>query len=374
MSWYERLGVRPVINAAGRYTWLGGSVMPPEVVAAIADAARCHVDIHHLHRQAGAYLAELTGNEAAYVTTGAGAGIVLSVLAASTGADEAAIRRCSEGRSRRPEVIVQRAHRVPYIPALTLAGADIVEIGSLMGTGLPDLEGAYSERTAAVFVVAGEHVQRGGLPLPEVIESAHARGIPVIVDAAAQLPPQENLWHFTRDLGADVALFSGGKDLCGPQASGLVVGTAAMIEAIRLHASPNQRLARALKTGKEEIVGLVAAVEHYLAVPEQDRALRWDRVLEQWERDLATLAGVRLVRDPRNEAGQPLPRLLLSWDGGPAASEVVAGLLAGNQPVAVVVAGHRTIGLTPETVTDAEADIASARIRHVLAELLGDER
>lgn len=371
-GWYERLGVRRVVNAAGRYTKFGGSVMSPSVVAAMADAARHHVSIEELHLRAGERLAELTRNEAAYVTTGAGAGIVLGVLAATTGTDAAAIRAVAEGRHRRREVIVQRAHHVPYIPAIRLAGAEVVEIGTVAGTDPADLTAAITEHTVAVLHIDGAHLARGSLDLTTV--RAAVGDLPVIVDAAAQLPPVSNLWHFTRDLGADLALFSGGKDLCGPQASGLVVGHHSMIEAMRAHGSPNQRFARALKTGKEEIVGLVAAVEEYLAMDVPARERRWDEALTGWTDELAAAAEFTVTRDPLNEAGQPIPRLVVSWDGGPLASELVTEALAGEPSTAVVTVRERSIGITPETVADDEVGVVVPAIRAAWQRLAGVAR
>lgn len=360
-DWYHRLGVRPLVNAAGRYTKFGGSVMPPAVVTAMADAARCHVSIDDLHLRAGERLAELTHNEAAHVTTGAAAGIVLGILAAATGTDPVAIRAVAEGRHGRREVIVQRGHHVPYVPAIRLAGAEVVEVGTLMGTEPADLTAAITEHTVAVLHIAGAHLERGTLDLESVRTAVG--DLPVIVDAAAQLPPVENLWHFTRDLGGDLALFSGGKDLCGPQASGLVVGRSSLVEAMRLHGSPHQRFARALKTGKEEIVGLVAAVEEYLAVEPGDRERRWDRVLTDWAEELAAEPEFVVTRDPRNEAGQPIPRLVIGWEGGPTAAELVASALAGDPSTAIVTVSRRSIGITPETVTDDEVTIVVPAIR-----------
>lgn len=360
-GWYESLGVRRVVNAAGRYTKFGGSVMSPTVVAAMADAARHHVSIEELHERAGDRLARLTDNEAAYVTTGAAAGIVLGVLAAATGTDAAAIRAVAEGRHRRREVIVQRGHHVPYIPAIRLAGAEVVEVGTLMGTEPADLTAAITEHTVAVLHIAGAHLARGTLDLASVRRTVG--DLPVIVDAAAQLPPASNLWRFTRDLGADLALFSGGKDLGGPQASGLAVGRGSLIEAMRAHGSPNQRFARALKTGKEEIVGLVAAVEEYLAIDVADRERRWEQVLTGWAEELDAVPAFTVTRDPMNEAGQPIPRLVIGWTDGPLASELVAEALAGEPATAVVTVRERSIGITPETVAEDEVSLVVPAVR-----------
>jgi L-seryl-tRNA(Ser) seleniumtransferase len=231
------------------------------------DAAGSFVDMHDLQRVVGRRLAELTRNEAAYVSTGAAAGIVLATLAAMNRGELETIARAIEtGDSPRDEVIVQRVHRIPYDPAIRLAGARIIDIGNRLQTFPWELEAAITPRTAMVFFAAGVHLAPGALGLEEVVEIAHRHGVPVVVDAAAQLPPTENLWRFTRELGADLAIFSGGKDFHGPQASGLMVGTEEMIAAVAMNGSPYQRLARPMKVGKEEMIGLLTAVERYVEV------------------------------------------------------------------------------------------------------------
>ena len=352
---YRRLGVPPLVNAAGRYTKFGGSVMAPEVVAAMTEAARTHVDLELLQQRVGERLAELTHNEAAFVTTGAAAGIVLALMACATGADETAVRRMTEGRQRRGQVIVQRSQAIPYLPAIRLAGMEVVEVGHLFGSDAHDISAAVTEDTVAILHVAGWNVARGSMGLSDLVAVAGEHELPVLVDAAAQLPPVENMWELT-GAGAVAAVFSGGKDLEGPQASGLVVGRSTLVEAIRLHSAPRQRLARALKTGKEEMVGLLAAVERYVHLDHDRRRRDWDRLLAEWSEGLAVVADrVSTARDERNEAGQPLPRLLVSWQDGPRAAELVASLLAGERPLAVAPVAERTIGLTPECVVGDEA-------------------
>ena len=280
MSVYEQLGVRRVINADATLTRLGGSLMPPGVLDAMREAAGSFVDMHELQGVVGRRLAELTRNEAAYVATGAAAGIVLATLATMTGGELPAIADLiEEGSAPKDEVIIHRAHRIPYDPAIRLAGAKIVEIGNRLQTFDWELEAAFTPRTAMVFYAAGVHLAPGALPLGKTIELAHGHGVPVVVDAAAQLPPTENLWRFTRELGADLAIFSGGKDLHGPQASGLLVGTKAMIAAVAVNGSPNQRLGRPMKVGKEEMIGLLAAVERYVAIDWRERAEDYEEIV-----------------------------------------------------------------------------------------------
>ncbi len=361
---YTRLGLQPLLNAAGRYTKFGGSVMPPPVVAAMNSAAESHVDLEALQTTVGQKIAELTHNEAAFVTTGAAAGLVLSLMALATGQDEAAVRRMAEGRHRSRQVIVQRSQAIPYLPAVRLAGMEIVEVGNLWLTDEHDIRAAVTEDTLAILHVAGQNVARGSMPLPELVRVADELAVPVVVDAAAQLPPVSNLWELT-GAGAVAAVFSGGKDLEGPQASGLVVGTAALVEAIRLHSAPRQRLARALKTGKEEMAGLLAAVERYVGLDHDQRRAGWDRTLADWAATLATVPGISTLRDELNEAGQPLPRLLVSWADGPPTAEIVDRLLAAG--LAVAPAGAQTIGMTPECMLPGEADPIVALVREELS-------
>ena len=224
MNLYDELGVRPVINANATLTRLGGSVMPPEVIAAMQEAARFHVDIEELHDRIGEKLAEITGNEAAMVATGAAAGIVLAVAAcASNGDPELARRLPHTDALERNEVIMFTSHRNGYDFAVRQSGVRVVEIGSATHTGPIELEAAFSPRTAAFIWFQGSFTGKGDLPIEQVIAACRARNVPVIVDGAAQLPPVENLWRFTQ-MGAACAIFSGGKDLRGPQTTGLVVG------------------------------------------------------------------------------------------------------------------------------------------------------
>lgn len=354
MSFYADLGVRRVVNAATTFTAVGGSLMPPEVLAAMTDAASSFVDMHELHEAAGQRVAALTNNEAAHVTAGCGAAIVLSVLGCATGGDPAALAHLDG-----TEVVMHAAHRIPYDPAITLAGARIVQVGNVLQTFDWELDAAITTRTAAVFYVAGSHLPQGALDLPTTVAIAHARGVPVIVDAAAQLPPHTNLWHFTTDLGADLALFSGGKGLRGPQASGLIVGRRTLVEAARANAAPHQRRARAMKAGKEEIAGLVRAVELYLAQDHDAVYTSWDQTVAAWIDALDGVAGIRAEREALNEAGQPVPRVLVTVLN---ADDLRAALWAGDPRVHVLRGSANSFYLTPDTLAPGEAEFVAARI------------
>lgn len=365
MGMYEQLGVRRVINADATLTRLGGSLMPSDVLDAMREAAGSFVDMYELQQVVGKRIAELTRNEAAYVSTGAAAGVVLATLATMTDGDLPTIARLIEtGEAPKNEVIIHRAHRIPYDPAIRLAGARIVEVGNRLQTFTWELEAAVSPRTAMVFYSAGVHLASGALPLAETVEIAHAHGIPVVVDAAAQLPPTENLWRFTRELGADLAIFSGGKDFRGPQASGLLVGTEAMIAAVAVNGSPHQRLARPMKVGKEEMIGLLAAVQRYVAEDWRDRALRYERIVERWVEDFGNVPGIEPSRVFPNEAGQPTPRCRVTFatETGLSGAEVARLLWEGDPRIAVAVDGPEAISITPELLQEGEESVLLDRI------------
>jgi L-seryl-tRNA(Ser) seleniumtransferase len=373
MDVYERLGVRRVINAGTTYTALGGSLMPPEVLDAMRSAAGGFVDMHELLLAAGRRLAELTRNQAAYVTGGCAAAIVLATLACRTGGDPRVIARMPNAPDLPDEVVMHTAHRIPYDPALRLAGVRIRQVGDVLQTFRWELEEAIGERTVAVLYVAGAHLPQTVLPLEQVVEVAHDRGVPVIVDAAAQLPPVSNLWHFTTEAGADLALFSGGKALRGPQPSGLMVGRPDLVEAARQNGAPYQRLARAMKVGKEEIAGLVAAVDRYVHLDHEAQHREWERVVRLWAERFAGLPGVAVTPEARNEAGQPVPRLHLAVDDLSAkadAATVVARLLEGDPAVAVVPDAQsgrpRGFWIGPDQLQPGEAELVTSAIRREL--------
>ena len=334
------------------------------------EAAHSFVDRCDLQHRVGRRLAELTHNEAAYVCTGAAAGLFLASLACMTGTDLKAIARLPDLTGLKNEIIIHCAHRIPYDPAVRLAGARLVEIGNALQTFPWELEAAITGRTAAVLYVAGEHLSLGALPLADTIQIAHAHGLPVIVDAAAQLPPPENLWHFTRDLGADLAIFSGGKDIRGPQASGLIVGRADLIEACIENGTPHQRFGRAMKVGKEEMVGLLAAVELYFQLDHAARMAGFETTVQFWIDSFSNWPGVAARRDYPNEAGRPLPWALLEFDPavtGLTTAEIQQQLWDGNPRIAVSLTGSHGIHLAPDTVEPGEAEIIAEKIKQILS-------
>ncbi|MCS7061855.1 MAG: aminotransferase class V-fold PLP-dependent enzyme [Anaerolineae bacterium] len=367
MSIYDELGVRRIINANATLTRLGGSIMPPEVLAAMQEAADWFVDLDELHMRVGEKLAELTHNEAAYVATGAAAGIVLAVAACAARGDRERMMRLPDTSGMKNEALVFKSHRNGYDHAIRNAGLKIVEIGDGTVCTPAELEAAINDRTAVLVWFQGAMTGRGDLPLAQVIEICAIQGVPVIVDAAAQLPPLENLWQFTQ-MGAACAIFSGGKDLRGPQSTGLVVGKKWLIEAMRPLGNPNQGLGRPMKVGKEEMVGLLAAVKRYMSLDHAARRARDERIVAEWCRALNTRPGVCARRSFPNEAGQPLPRceVILDDTARLTREALMAALMAGEPAISVAAADERGIFLNPMTLSDEEVGIVQARLLELL--------
>lgn len=315
MSIYEQLGVRRIVNAFGNLTPFGGSLMDPEVLRVMAEAGGWFVDIRDLLRKAGRRIADLAGVEDAFITSGAAAGLVLSTAACVAGRDPLKIARLPDTTGMKDEVIIHKCQRNVWDQAIQQVGIKLVEIGTPTGTTAHDLEAAFSEKTAAVVYFVA-HDEEHSIPLGEMIRIAGAQQTPLIVDAAAELPPVENIHRFN-DMGADLVIFSGGKMLRGPQCSGLILGRHDLIEACALHASPNFAIGRPMKVGKEEIAGLVRAVELFLAHDFDVDMQRWERQVACCLEAFKGLMGVRSRRVfPGEDAVLPrwVPRVYMNWD------------------------------------------------------------
>ena len=289
---YERLGVATIINAKGTSTRVGGGIMPAEVADAMREASQHCVDMWDLQGRASEIIASLTGAEAGIVTSGASAGLLLGTAACVAGLDPAKMNRLPDVSGMKDQVVVPRSHRNFYDHAVRTVGVKLVEVGiadRFSGAGVRDteaweIEAAINERTAAVLYLA----QPLSLPaLPEVVEVAHAKGVPVLVDAAGQLPPRENLKRFVGE-GADLVTFSGGKAVRGPQSSGILCGRRDLVASAALQCLdadmyfsqwnpppslidkaavpglPQHGIGRPCKAGKEEIAGLLTALRLFV--------------------------------------------------------------------------------------------------------------
>jgi D-glucosaminate-6-phosphate ammonia-lyase len=309
---YERLGIRPLINARGTHTRLGGSIMHPEVLDAMRAAASAYVVLEELQAKASEVIARATGAEAGMVTGGAEAGILFATAACMAGEDPVKIERLPDSTGMKHEAIVHRAHRNGYDHALRTAGATIVEVGYGSSTLPYQFESAISEQTALVMYLMSPWASRGALSLTQTCEIAHRHGVPVLVDAAAMLPPSENLRRFIAE-GADLVTFSGGKGLRGPQSSGILAGRADLIRAALKNGSPNHSVGRAAKAAKEDIVGLIVALEMYLERDHEADLRHWREQADYMSSRLGDLPGVyaRTLYDGREHI---TPRTELTFD------------------------------------------------------------
>jgi uncharacterized pyridoxal phosphate-dependent enzyme len=375
---YERLGVRPVINATCHWTVYGGSVMWPEVIEAMADARRSCVDLRQLLDRAGEVIARYTHAEAGYVVSGCAAALQVGAAAMMTGDDrlkmaalphtsglmknEFIARRFGRQRDRLGREYVNWG----YAQAVRGAGGVFVEVGGTGELTRDELVAAFGPQTAGVYWVS-DGVEPG-LQLGDVIAIAHDRGVPVLVDASNTLPPAEHLYSLV-ELGADLVAFSGGKGLRGPQGSGILAGRADLIRAARMQGAPHQGIGRPLKVSKEEIVGLLTALEIWVnrdhAADLRDARRRTDRVVAE----LAGLPGIRAEHRFPDHVGRAYPTAFVTIDPstGLTGASVVEALLAGDPSVAIMgFDDPQIVRVDVRVLSDDEAEVVAQRLRAVL--------
>src|SRR5436190_7002739 len=257
-DYYDKLGVTKIINAAGTYTALTASIMPPPVQAAVARAAKSPVRLSDLQKAAGEYIAKKLKCEAAMVTDGAASALTLGTAGCITSANKCGIRAIPTEVRGLPkhEVLIQKGHRYGYDQGVLCCGIKFVEVETLQ-----QYDAAFNERTVmALFYNAAES---GEIGREDWIRVAHAHGVPCFNDAAADMPPISNLWNYTQ-MGFDLVTFSGGKGIRGPQNAGLLLGKRELIEAAAKNNNPYDGVARGQKVAKEQIVGMVAAIDWLL--------------------------------------------------------------------------------------------------------------
>lgn len=323
---YARFGIRPIINARGTHTRLGGSLMAPEVVDAMREASRSYVVLDELQDRASELIARATGAQAGMVTGGAAAGLLFSTAACMTDGIPALIEKLPFADGMKNEAVMFRAHRNGYDHSVRAAGARIVDVGYSHATHAYQFSSALNEKTALVMYLMSPWASKGALSLAQTCEIAHQAGVPVLVDAAATLPPATNLTRFIGE-GADLVAFSGGKGINGPQSSGILAGRADLIQAARANASPIHSIGRAAKAAKEDIVGLMVALERYLDRDHNAEIARWRNQAEAMIEQLSGLPGVtaRYQHDD-NEHHTPRVEILFDASTGIDAHELVLAL------------------------------------------------
>jgi len=306
VDYYQQLGVTPFINAAGTYTVLSASTMPDEVQAAVALAAKRPVNLNELLEASGAYLAKQLRCEAAVVTSGAAAALVVGTAACVTmGNDKDILGIPTDMAGLKNEVIVQKSHRYGYDHAVRNCGIRFVEVETI-----DQYEQAFTEHTVmAHFFNAGG----GKISREDWVRVAHQHGVPCFNDAAADVPPISNLWKYTQ-MGFDLVTFSGGKGLRGPQCTGLLLGRKDLIGAAKKNNSPNSNtIGRGMKVAKEEIVGLVAAVDWFLKQDDAAMEAEYRRRADAIAKSLSSIPTLQTqVFVP--EVANHVPHLLITYD------------------------------------------------------------
>ena len=355
---YASVSVRPLINCKGTLTMYSGSVMLPEVRRAMAEASRKYVHIEELMEGVGRRIAEVMQAEFGLVTNGCAAALCQVTAACVAGTVPDRIARLPNTTGMKNEVITLKAHRHVYDHAIRMVGITLVE----MDDDPDSLRAAFNERTAMVALF-GDRAGDGVMTVAEIVDIAHGHDVPVFVDAAAERPDVPN--PYLAD-GVDAVAYSGGKCLRGPQASGLILGRRDLLWAAFMNGAPHHSIARPMKAGKEEIMGLLAAVEQWV---ERDHEAEW----KEWEVYLQTVIdAVGALPSMRTSIRQPgrsnvAPVLHMNWETseiGIDPDEVVR-LLSEGEP-RVEMGGGAGLSIMPYMMEPGEDVLVAARLTEIL--------
>jgi len=360
-DYFQDLGIRPFINASGTYTAMTASLMPPEVIDAIEYASKHYVMLEELQIKVGERIATLVHAEAALVTSGAASALTLGTAAVLTGTDQQKMVALPDLTGMKNEVIIQKSHRFGYDHAVRNCGVRLVEVETR-----EDLERAVNPKTAMMLFYNNNN-KEGRIQDEEFAQLGKKHGVPTFNDAAADVPPVENLWKYTK-MGFDLVTFSGGKGIRGPQSAGLLLGRKDLIAAARLNAPPNgNTIGRGMKVNKEEIVGMLAALELYLKKDHAREQQDFERRAETIRSSAAAVPGVKAeVFTP--EVANHVPHVRITWDAGgktPTPSAVVAAMRDGEPSIAIRSEGPALV-IGVWMMRPGEDKIVAKRLRQVL--------
>jgi len=359
-DYFRELGVRPFINAAGTYTAMTASLMPPEVIEAITYASRHYVMLDELHDRVGARIAMLLRCEGAMVTSGAASALTLGTAAVLTGVDPRKVVDLPNLAGMKSEVIIQKSHRFGYDHAVRNCGVRLVEVETR-----EEMERAINPQTAMMLFYNNNNTE-GRIRDEEFVQIGKQHGVPTLNDAAADVPPVDNLWKYTK-MGFDLVAFSGGKGLRGPQSAGLLLGRKDLIAAARLNAPPNgNSVGRGMKVNKEEMVGMLAALELYLAKAHAAEQREFEARAEAIRSGVAAVPGIKAeIFVP--EVANHVPHVRISWDGakGMTAADAVDKLRAGEPSIGTRSEGDAVV-IGVWMMRPGEEKIVARRLREVL--------
>lgn len=357
MGVYEDLGIRPLINAWGTVTAVGGSLMAPEVLEAMREASTAFVDLHELHRRAGESIAADLGVAAACVTSGAAAGLTIAAAACMTLGASGRRLQLPDTTGLPDECLIGSRHRNRYDRAVSVSGARLVELPASPAATIDDVRRAVTARTA-MFLYLAESESLPGLPsLSAVAAVMKESGVPVVVDAAAEVPPRTNLARYL-DGGADLLILSGGKEIRGPQSSGLILGSADLIAECAAHSFPNHGIGRGMKTDKETIAGLVKAVGLFARRDERAQLESWGSMVDGIVTSLNGHPRMRARRHIPSAPGiQPtiVPRVYVRPTHRTA--EEVAATLRDGDPAIVVGLDDGELAINPQCLAPEQIPI-----------------
>ena len=360
------LGVRTFLNAAGTYTRLTASKMPSEVLSAMQGASTRYVDLEELHEKAGDRIAELLECEAALVTAGCASALTLATAACVAGKDPDRIKSIPDTTGMKNEVVLQKVHRNGYDHAIRNCGVRLVEVETAA-----ELEAAISDRTAMLFFLNHNETD-GSIGHAEFVRLGKKHGVPTLNDAAADVPPVDNLYRFTK-MGYDLVAYSGGKGLLGPQSAGLLLGRRELIEAARLNNNPNSdSVGRSNKVNKEEVVGMLVALELFLERDHDATWREWTRRCKRIEQALKGIPGVSTeVFVP--EIANAVPHLRIRWEyksSGLDAEQAAERLRQGEPSIEVRPRSEDGLEIAVWMLDPGDERIVARMVRGVLAEAI----
>ena len=364
-NFFKELGLRTFINAAGTYTSMTGSLMPKEVIEAISYSADEYVNLDDLQDKVGERIAELLECEYATVSSGCFGAMSIGMAGVITGKDPKKVKQLPNTNGMKNEVIMQESHSIGYAQALTNVGAKIVKVKTAK-----QLENAISNKTCMLWFL-NAHTDQGEIKWEEFISLGKKYKIPTFIDCAADVPPVENLFRFTK-MGFDLVAFSGGKGLRGPQSAGLLLGKREYIEAARMHTPPRgETIARGMKVNKEEVLGMLAALELYL---EKDHNKEW----EMWESKIKLISeSASSVEGVETEIHVPkyanhVPSLRIRWNEKKVkiSPNEVRKQLSEGHPSIQTVGDSTSVGITTRMMVPGQERIVAKRIKEILSSVI----
>lgn len=360
-DFFKELGVRTFINAAGTYTSMTGSLMPKQVVEAIHFGTTQYVDLDELQDKVGLRIAQLLDCEDATVTSGCFGAMSIAMAGLMTGMDTKKVSQLPNTKDMPDQVIIQKSHDIGYKQALTNVGAKVVFIETAN-----ELKKAISKKTALLwFLNANAHL--GKIKWQEWVDLGKQYHIPTLIDCAADVPPVENLFKFQK-MGFDLVAFSGGKGLRGPQSAGLLYGKKKYIQAARLHTPPRgQTIGRGMKVNKEEILGMLVALELYLKKDHKSEWKLWENQIELIKSSAISVSGVEAQVHVPPYANH-VPSLKLFWDQSKIAispDDFRQKLKLGHPSIATV-GSKEHVGITTWMMAPGQERIVAMRIQELL--------